>query len=262
MILLDLLAVVALAAPPREAGREAPAPPDARADRYTEGVATVGSWLANRGNVSARPDGSGAARTLVGLAIRDHQSGDRVRFLGDAVFLTDRAGVLSRVASIDYYLGAAGVNDNGGWFQVGRDEARPLDRSGFSFRTWDLRVGKTWKAGGSAGLFAGWFFKNDGRPARPDLSGEACMRYSAFFRVERGALGLRVDADLMTDARRRRYRPVSLDLSVAPFARWGDGELSVAYKPWFTLDRRGAVEAWLLSVGYRFDERESGSGRR
>lgn len=254
-MLLQLLAAVALAAPPREVGHEQPAPLDLKAERYTEMFLTLGSYLGNRGNASARPDGSGTAQVLTHLAIRDHAPGDHTRFLADLAFVQDRKKVLAKPSSFDYYIAMTRLSEDGRFLQVGRDEALPLDIPGRSTRYWDLRGGKYW--GRSFGLFAGWHFKNHLTPAMPDLSGEAFMRYAFFLKIPpEGPVSLRVDGDFLTDEHRRRWRPASLDLSVAGLVNWKRSQFGVAYKPWYNLVRRGISEAWLLVYIYHFDGRD------
>lgn len=254
---LRLAAALAFAAFPREAEREQAVEVESQAFRFTDGFFGAGQYVANRGNAAARPDGSGAARSRYQLFLRDRASADQVRLLAHGVFLTDRAGSLFRLASLDYYLGLTRHADSGGWVGVGRGEALPLDRKGLSRRFWDLRVGTT-RSGGPvrSGLYAGWFFKNDGRPARPDHSGEALFKYTGFLHLSpKGPFRARLEADFLTDERRRRYRPVSVDVRVELAARREGSELAVAWEPWYMLDRRGVAEAWTVTYVFRFDSR-------
>ncbi|MBI4345497.1 MAG: hypothetical protein HY553_01490 [Elusimicrobia bacterium] len=249
------LAASAHAVPIRDAGREQPASIEGKTERFTEFFLNVGSYVGNAGNVSARPDGSDAARQRTQLYLRDRSGGDLSHVIADLIFLHD-ASRKFKPASLDYYLGYRKQSESGRWLAVGRDEALPLGRSGKSSRTWDLRVGRSWLDAGAFGLFAGWYFKNDGRPARPDQSGEAYLRYSTFLVSARGPVTLRVHGDFLTDERRRRYRPASLDLNVAAALNYKTYEVSVAYNPWYPFDgARGVVESWLVSFAYRFDGR-------
>lgn len=256
MTLLSFLALsAALAAPVRDAGRESPGPVQKDADRYTEVAVTFGNYLRNRGSASARPDGSGAANSRTQFYLRDHSDGDLIHFIADGVLLSD-SDKFYRPASLDYYLGVRKQSPSGRFLGIGREEALPLDRKGFNSRAWDLRLGTAWLSGGAAGAYVGWFFKNDGRPARPDLSGEAYLRYAVFLHGRNGPVAFRVDGDFVTDERRRRYRPASLDLSVAGAIHWKRWEISLAYKPWIPLDRKGTIESWLLGFTFRFDGRD------
>lgn len=251
----------ALAAPVRQTGWERPlkpSPEDASGGaRFADGFLSVGGYAGNRGAASARPDGSGAAAVREELFLRDHLDSDRWRFVGDAVALSDRRRVALRPASVDYYVGAARHSEFG-WAQVGWEEALALDESGRSSRAWDLRLGRsayaeTWSAGG----YVAWLLRNDGREARPDLSGEALLRYAGFIEAApRGPLRLRLHGALVTDRRRRAAAPVSLDLAASIGAAWKDFEIGLGWEPRLSLDRRGSVDAWTLSTTMRFDSRE------
>lgn len=249
------LAASAGAVPIRDAGGERPSPIEGKTERFTEFFLQLGSYLGNAGSVSARPDGSGAARQRTQLYIRDRSGGDLSHFIADLIFLHDRAQTL-KPASLDYYLAYRKQTEAGRWISVGRDEALPLGRAGRSTRTWDLRLGTSWLDAGALGVFASWFFKNDGRPARPDQSGEAYLRYSTFLHSARGPVAFRINGDFLTDERRRRFRPASLDLNATAALNYKGYEIAVTYNPWFPFDgARGVVEAWLLSFAYRFDGR-------
>ncbi|MBI4423867.1 MAG: hypothetical protein HY554_09075 [Elusimicrobia bacterium] len=251
---LCLLSMAARGAPVREAGRERPARPAPRDERFVEGAMAVGSYLKNRGNASARPDGSGTAQNRYQLFLRDRAATDQWRFLGDLVFLTDRHRSAFKPVSMDYYLAAArrvGVRT----LQIGRDEAFALDRSGKRSRYWDVRMGLGSEGRASAGGSVGWFFKNDGHSARPDLSGEAFLRYAAFLNMTpwRQAV-VRVNADFLTDKRQRRFVPAALDLAVRTGWVFADSsELVAGWEPRYSLDREHAAHAWTLSAIYRFD---------
>ncbi|MBI5202484.1 MAG: hypothetical protein HY925_12910 [Elusimicrobia bacterium] len=255
MNLLSLAAITAaLASPVRDAGRERPAAAQKDAPRYTEFVLTAGSYIGSKGGASARPDGSGGARSRTQLYLRDHSDGDQLHFIADGILLSDTARIY-KPTSLDYYLGLRKQSSEGRFLGVGREETLPLDRKGFSSRAWELRAGTAWTAVGAAGAYAGWFFKNDGRPVRPDQSGEAYLRYALFLHTARGPLAFRLDGDFLTDKGRKKYRPAALDLSVAAAVNWTQFEVSLAYKPWITLDRKGVAESWLLGFTYQFDGR-------
>lgn len=255
IIALRLSAALACAALPRLAEVEQPASTELKSFRFTDGFTAVGHYVGNRGNASARPDGSGTARTRLQLLLRDRASADQFRLFGHGVFLTDRQGSMLKIASVDYYVGLTRHGDTGGWLGLGRGEALPLDRKGKSTRFWDLRLGRAYAAGPTlVGGFVGWNFKNDGRPARPDQSGEAYLSYSAFLNLRlAGPLRARVNADLLTDRERRRYRPVSLDLKTSLGLVHGGSEAAFAYEPWYGA---GAThETWSILYTFRFDSR-------
>ena len=247
-----LALTAALASPVREAGRERPAAVQKDGSRFTEVLLSYGSYLGNRGAASARPDGSGSANSRTQFFLRDHSEGDLVHFIADGILLSDTQK-LYKPTSVDYYLGLRKQSPSGRFLGVGREETLPIDRKGFNSRAWDLRLGTAWTAGGAAGGYVSWFFKNDGRPVRPDQSGDAYLRYSLFLHTAKGPVGFRVDGDFVTDERRRRYRPSALDLSVAAAINWNRWEISAAYKPWITLDRRGIAESWLLAFTFQFN---------
>ena len=248
-------AVAALAAPVYEAGREPPQPYVDRKERFDAAALGLDEYVANRGSASARPDGSGSAQSRLRLSLMDCAENDQARALGDAVLLTDRHRAGGRAASLEYFLGLERVSEEGHFLRLGRDEALALDQKGKSTRVWDMRLGRAlhgeiW----SVGAFVGWDFKNDGRPARPDNTGEAYLSYSVFGRMElKGPLFLEGTADFVTDAHRRRYAPAGLEGAVWLSAKLAMVEAGLGWRPWRTLDRRGVVDTWLASLKVRFN---------
>ena len=248
-------AAPALAAPVYEAGREPPIPYEERKERSDSVQFALDEYLANRGDAAARPDGSGSAQSRLRLSLVDMASDEQARALGDVMMLTDRRASGVRAASLEYYLGLERASEEGHFLRIGRDEALPLDRGGKSTRDWELRLGralrgKLW----TLGMFVAWDFKNDGRPARPDYSGESYLDYAAFGRMEMaGPLWLEGEADFLTDVHRRRYAPASLEGSVSLGVTLGLVEAKLGWRPWRMLDRGGAVDSWLASLSVRFD---------
>lgn len=263
MLHLALLAAPVFAAPVYEGGREPPVPYEERKERFDSVRLALDEYLANRGSAAARPDGTGSAQSRLRLSILDMAPMDQARVLADAMFLSDRRTSGVRAASMEYYLGVERTVAEGNFFRLGRDEALPLDRKGKSTRDWELRLGRAlrgeiWALGASVG----WDFKNDGRAARPDYTGETYLDYAAFARLGlKGPLWLQGQADFFTDAHRRRYAPASVEGSLWLIATIEKVELGLGWKPWRMLDRAGAVDTWLASLAVRFDSEALGRGR-
>ena len=175
------------------------------------------------------------------------------------MMITDRRASGVRAASLEYYLGLERASEEGHFLRIGRDEALPLDRRGKSTRDWELRLGRALRGEfGTIGMFIGWDFKNDGRPARPDYSGESYLDYAVFGRLKMaGSLWLEGEADFLTDAHRRRYAPASIEGAVSLGATLGLVDVKLSWRPWRMLDRGGAVDAWLASLAVRFDSQRA-----
>jgi hypothetical protein len=222
-----------------------------------KGAFRVGRFVANpAGAVGARPDGSGRAGDLLHLGVRDFRSEGGLLFLADGDLLTDRDEPRAfRVSQLGYLLGA-GIGSDSLALQVDREEFLPVDRRGMGYKYWDLRATLPLAASPALSLAvsAGWLFKNDGTPARSDLTGAAFLRYAAAGEASLlgGRLKLLVAADALTDEGRRRFSPAGLSLSAGAGAFYGGADLVLSREENFVLDGPGRGGAWLLALRFPF----------
>ena len=223
-------------------GRE-PLPAEDSSERSQAGRLEVGRFIPTGvGAAAARPDASSTGAALYRLSMLDAFSGNG-GILGDVVSVTDRDRPRSLYPTQLSYLLGVGTR-NGPWrIQFDREEHLPLDRSGGSYRYWDVRVGATFEAELSGlkpfgnrkrrpgprnqvthskgatlrGEFGiGYFLHNKSFHTRMDQTGQAFLRYEArgLLSAPGGGLRLKLDADFLTDRYRHKWSPANMDLTV------------------------------------------------
>ena len=199
--------------------------------------------------------------------------GEKVGFLGDALFLSDREKPNDyNFTQLNYLLGVAFKSES--WrLQFDREEDRPLDRKGLSYRYWDARLSfefgggdswtrslrganspalSTWEKRVSGRAMVGWFLHNNSYPARLDLSGLAFLRYNAL--VELGLAKdffVKGEGDWITE-KHGGLDPAEMNTSVGIGWRSGSVEIAVTQETSKLLDRQGYNRFHLVSLTFPF----------
>jgi hypothetical protein len=192
------------------------------------------------------------------------------------LFLSDRESPRKfAVSQLDYLLGLAFKGGDAMRLQFDREEAKPLDTRGFSYRYWDARasfeVGGDGEKGASAGgsrpvkpslldtlrgsITVGWLLHNRSYYARSDLTGLACLRYNARGELPlMDAVVLKGEADFLTE-KRRAWEPVQLGLSAGVGIKSQGVELALLSESAKMLDRTGYARYYLLTLTVPFNRR-------
>lgn len=248
-------------------------------ERVQIGFADFGGFVKNpRSAASARPDSSGTALLLYQAYILDAVNGDKVGFLSDLVFLTDRESARSyQPVSLDYLLGMSTRFDS--WrVQFDRDEAMSLKGGSGGWRNWSVRGSyllqskkeqlnmpkfgrrRRFDVGADAwslGLTAGYFLHPGTTPSRLDGTGQVEWRYQAAGRMSfmKETLLLQADADMLTDRNTRRRLPSDLDLDLGIGTKIDQTELMIHRRSRQAIGAPGYALYYLLTARIRFDSR-------
>jgi len=213
---------------------------------------------------AARPDNGGAASNLYQLYLHDAVRGDKMGFVADLLFLSDRgAGSRFKPTQFDYLIGLP--MKSGDWrIQFDREEALALNRPKAGYRTWDARLsfemGAAEKKPGTQKkraselrgvLTAGCFLHNNTFPARSDLTGLAMLRYNARGEAGVHVFRLRGEADFLTE-KHGALSPVQMNLSVGAAVVVRDVDLAFSRESGKMLDRTGTRAYYLLTLTYPF----------
>lgn len=279
--LAAFLAPAADAAPVKEVLGQYPLPSGKGIDQFHTGFMRVGHYFKNdRSAASARPDGTGTAYNSYQAFFHDAYRGNKAGFLADFLFLSDQENKNNfKFAQFNYLLGVTFKGEN--WrLQFDREEIKPIDRGGRSFRYWDVRAtlpfdtgirrqrkrranrmyvpagGKPFLRRVRGALTIGYFLHNNSYPARADLSGLAKLRYHARGDVQfSGAYRLLGEIDFLTDEHRSLH-PVGMSFSYGIGASFRGVDVAFLRKVTEDIDRAGFHPYLLLNLTYTFDSRQ------
>jgi len=279
IVLLSFVTGSAWAAPYQKILGQRALPAAEKGERFQTGYMRVGHFLRNdEGAVNARPDGSGSAYNLYQFYFNDAFEGKKANFLADLAFLSDRErGNNFNLASFDYLLGLAFKGPT--WnLQFDREEGLPIDRSGASWRYWDVRASFTVMTGESekSGLgrlpkymqksaspiktrwtgTVGYFLHNNSYPARSDRTGLAQMRYHVRGEIMQRSELLRLvgEADFLTQEH-RALKPVGVEVSFGAALQSNGVEVAFLREYREILDGPGYHPWYMLRMTYAFDSR-------
>ena len=244
-------------------------------DRFQQGFLSLSHFLEKgEGSASARPDGGGKAYNAYELYLLDARHGGKAGFLGDVLFLSDRERPNHfNFTQLNYLLGLT-FKGPSTRLQFDREEDRPLDRKGLSYRYWDARAslefggdkGGALARGAVARASKGWerlsgramvggFLHNRSFPARMDLTGLAFLRYNALVGLGLPAgFSFRAEGDWITE-KRAGLTPVEMNSSLGFVYRYGSVELSVAQETGKMLDRQGFNRFHRIALTFPFANR-------
>lgn len=279
-LLAVFLASAAGAAPAKEVLGQYPLPSGKGIEQFHTGFMRVGHYFKNdRSAASARPDGSGTAYNFYQAFFHDAYKGNKVGFLADFLFLSDQENKNNfKFSQFDYLLGITFRGEN--WrLQFDREEIKPLDRGGRSFRYWDVRATLPFDTGirtlpkrgfgrvraprgkgpllrrARGALTVGYFLHNNSYPARADLSGLAKLRYHARGDVQfTGAWRLLGEIDFLTEEYRALH-PVGMSFAYGIGASFKGVDVAFLRKVTEDIDRAGFHPYLLLNLTYTFDSR-------